>query len=235
MKQQCVMLGTKCAGLIFTLFFVQSVFAQKISNVDFDDVKTKIQDSATTYYYPVLLERFLSFDTSLTALEMQYIYYGNVFQAVYNPYGESKDEKQFNELFDAQKYLEATPFGVSAFKENPVNVRLLYNLMVCHDKTGYVPTAQKYANLYFPLLDVIYASGNGMGLNRAYVVIRVTDEYDIVGDMGLQITEQALVNDVDVLTVNTKLQRAEKGKKKIKKLYFNVRMPLENLRKEFKK
>jgi len=220
--------------VILIILFTQQAFAQKVSNVDFDDIKAKTHDSTSVYYYPFLLKRFQIFDTTLTSIDLNYIYYGNVFDPTYNPYNESKDEEKFKEFVKAKKYVEAIPFGISVFNENPVNMKVLHDLIVCYDKTGNQSIAQKYANRYFSLLDVIYRSGNGMGLNTAYVVIKVPDEYEILGDMGLQITKQTLVQDVDVLTINTKLQTPAKGEKKVKELHFNVRMPLLHLHQQFK-
>jgi len=223
--------------LAVTLFFVlmQSIFAQKVSNIDFTDIKSKTQDSTSIYYYPFLVKRFQVNDTTLSMLDMKYIYYGNVYYASYNPYDGSENEEKFNELYKEKKYSEAVVYGLAAFKENPVNARLLYNMIVCYDKIEDRVTAQKYANRYFALLDAIYASGDGKSLKTAYVVIRVPDEYEILGDKELQITKQALVQDVDVLTINTKLQKPDKGEKKVKELYFNVRMPLLYLHEQFKK
>lgn len=223
------------SSILFLQLTAQNLFAQKVSNVDFNDIKTKSQDNTSVYYYPILLQRFQVFDSTLTQVDINYVYYGNVYYENYNPYDETQDETTFKALYKEKKYEDAIEYGLRVFKYNPVNIRVLYNLIVCYDKIGDQVRAQQYANLYFTLLDVIYASGDGKSLNTAYVVINVKDEYEILGDMELQITKQALVRDVDVLTINTKLQKPDKGENKIKELYFNVRMPLLYLHQQSKK
>jgi len=211
------------------------LFGQTISNIDFDLIKSKTQDSTSTYYYPLLLERFLQFDTTLTDKEFSMIYYGNVFHPKYNPYGSGEHEDKFMEKFNKEKFREAIPLGEKELFDNPVNLKVLYRMLVCYHKLGDKTTAKKYANLYFGLLDEIYKSGNGKSIKTAYVVIKVSDEYVILSDLKLTRKKQRLVGDTDILTIETKGQKPIKGKKKIKELYFNVTKPLDYLQEQFRK
>ncbi|MBL7899139.1 MAG: DUF4919 domain-containing protein, partial [Crocinitomicaceae bacterium] len=99
--------------------------------------------------------------------------------------------------------------------------------------TGDTLMAKIYGKKYFGFLDVIYASGDGKSLETAYVVISVDDEYRIVGDLGLYVKQQVLINDCDLLIFEKKGQRKVR-KKKIKELYFNVQMPLLSFSNSFK-
>ena len=211
----------------------QSLFGQKISNIDFDEIKLAIQDSSSLYFYPSLIERFHWFDATLSSEDYKYIYYGNIYNDNYNPYGESDNEKKFNKIFKEGKYDEAIPYGEEVIKENPVNLEILLKMLLCHHQLGNMETAQNYANVYFPLLSVIYGSGDGKSIETAYVVIKVPDEYVILHDLELTMTTQTLIGSTDKLTINTKEQKQKKGKKKIKSLYFNVSKPFEYLQRLF--
>lgn len=224
--------------LIIVLLIVsitQYIFGQKISNIDFDSIKLTTQDSSSNNYYPLLLNRFQQCDTTLTETEYKFIYYGNIYKESYNPYGTSDNEKKFIELYKQEKFNEAIPYGQEVIIENPVNIKVLYKMLVCHHKLGHKLTAKKYADMYFPLLNVIYSSGDGKSIKTSYVVIKVSDEYEILRDLELTMTRQSLVEDTDVLTIETKGQKHKKGNKKIKSLYFNVSKPLGNLLQQFNK
>jgi hypothetical protein len=213
------------------------LFGQKISNIDFDLIKSQTQDTTSTFYYPVLIQKFLQFDTTLTDKEFCYIYYGNVFTDKYNPYGTGEDEKKFMEFYKQEKFQEAIPFGLNTLIDNPVNLKILYKMLVCYHKLGDKITAKKYANLYFGLLNEIYKSGDGKSIETAFVVIKVNDEYQVLNDLELQSKGQALLSNgpTDRLSIDTKNQKKVKGRKKISELYFNVAKPFEHMSNQFKK
>ena len=214
--------------VILSVALFQSLYGQKISNIDFDEIKLAIQDSSSIYYYPLLIERYQQFDTTFTEREYKYIYYGNIYSDRYNPYGMTGNDNgiKFFDLFKQGKFDEAIPYGQEIINENPVNLRILFRILVCYHNLGDRQSAQKYANMYFPLLDVIYNSGDGKSIKTAFVVVSGHDEYEILNDLELTRTAQALIGQTDVLTINTKGQKTKRGQKKIKELYFDVSKPL---------
>ena len=92
--------------------------------------------------------------------------------------------------------------------------------------------ARKLANLYYNLMDVILSSGDGKSIQTAYVVTRVSDEYEIIAEYKLQVKKQQLIGNTDVMTFDKKAQKNRK--EKIKVLYFNVFFPLNHLSNSFK-
>lgn len=210
-------------------------YGQKISNVNFDFIKTKVTDSTSTLFYPLLVERFINADTTLTEKEYDLIYFGNIYSENYKPYSTSEAEEKFLELYYQEKYADAIPFGEQVLKENPVNLKVSFKMLVCHNVLGDKIKAKHYARRYFPLLGCIYNSGDGKDIQTAFVVLKVADEYEILADLGLNSKGQALVGDTDVLTIDKRKQKVKKGDKKIESLYFNVSKPLDYLQQEFSK
>lgn len=221
--------------LLWSAGITGTISAQKISDIDFDDIKLRTRDSLSEYYYPLLLHRFLQGDSTLTPQEYRYIYYGNVYYDKYNPYGTSENEKKFLELYTQKEYREALKPGLEELNENPVNMTLLYRVMVCYYRLGEKETMNQYVDMYFSLLNTIYYSGDGKSIQTAYVVIKVQDEYEILSDLELERTKQALVGKTDVFTISPKGQKPAKGEKKIRELYFNVSHPLGFLYRQFQK
>tara|TARA_Y100000589_G_scaffold328039_1_gene371221 strand:+ start:43478 stop:44182 length:705 start_codon:yes stop_codon:yes gene_type:complete len=218
--------------ILFYLLSLSFTQAQKISNVDFDLIKREISDSNSIFFYPNLLERFKKFDTTLTFLDYQHIYYGSVFQSNYSPYYNSQTEEKFYELYKKEKFKKAIPSGIKAFEDNPVNMRLIFRLAVANLAEGNKQKARKLANLYYNLMDVILSSGDGKSIQTAYVVTRVSDEYEIIAEYKLQVKKQQLIGNTDVMTFDKKAQKNRK--EKIKVLYFNVFFPLNHLSNSFK-
>jgi len=221
---------TKTLAILLLIFTSSYTFGQKILTIDFDSIKVKITDSASKYYYPLLIDRFVKADTTLTNEEYYCIYYGNVFSENYNPYSTSKNEEKFMELYYKGQYKKAIPFGEKVLKDNPVNLTISFKMLVCYNVLGDTINVRKYAYRHLPLLNVIRNSGDGKSFQTAYVVINVKDEYDLLSKLELSVTRQALADDTDILT--TKKEDEKEGQETID-FYFNVRMPLDYLDKEF--
>ncbi|MBD3638993.1 MAG: DUF4919 domain-containing protein [Crocinitomicaceae bacterium] len=218
-------------GCLFAFF---SGKAQIISGVNFDEIRENISDTSSSYYYPKLRERVLQKDTSLTHQEFYHLYYGTVFQKYYYPYGTSNAKKDFLVAYEKHDYEKALKKGDTALMQNPVDLEILLKMSISCLKLERNEEKRYYGKLYYSLLDVIYYSGDGKYAESAYVVISVDHEYHIAGDLGLRVTNQQLISDCDLLTFSKKDQARIKGRKKIKELYFNVRMPLMSLSNSFK-
>jgi len=65
--------------LIFSCF-VTLIIGQNKLDINFESIKSTIENSDSEYYYPILLKRFNDFDSTLTRQEYALIYYGFSFQ-----------------------------------------------------------------------------------------------------------------------------------------------------------
>lgn len=221
--------------LKFLLFVgvATSAQAQHVARVDFTDIKNRIQDASSQHYYPILAQRFIKQDSTLNFDDYRHLYYGRVFISDYRPYGNSNEKKSFLDLVKAGKYDQAIKQGEKLFYHDPVDLEVLLQMSICFLKTGQKEKKIWFARQYFSFLDVIYASGDGKGIRSAYVVTSVDHEYMILNDLGLNPIKQVLIDDCDLLFFKRRQQVKIKGKKKIKQLYFNVRMPLMTLSKSY--
>jgi hypothetical protein len=128
---------------------------------------------------------------------------------------------------------EAIEAGQHTLLENPVNLPVIRRLLICYHVLEDKATAAQYAQLYFGLLNAIYNSGDGKSVKTAFVVITVSNEYEVLCDLELSRESQALMGTTDVLYLDMEEQKKAKLKPKIKALYFNVEKPLTYLRKSF--
>ncbi|MFN3530144.1 MAG: DUF4919 domain-containing protein [Bacteroidia bacterium] len=217
----------KLISLLLAMQLAAPLLAQQISRISFDSVFSRTSNPELSSYYPKLLERFFA-DDSLHASEYALLYYGATNQSFYTPYGSSANERLFNEHYRDANFALAIPFGDSALHDNPINLRMLFRMLVAHHEMGNQLMAHRFAKRYFGLLQSIYDSGDGKSIETAWVVIAVSDEYMVLHDLELQSVKQSLIRETDVLQLDTRNQPAEE---KIEALYFNVSMPLRQLSK----
>ena len=209
-------------------------YGQKISKVDFDEVKKKVEDPQSAWYYPALLKRYQNFDSTLRKADYHCLYYGHVFQKDYSPYGNDDNEAKCVEQFRTAKYEQVIKFGEKALAQNPVNLKVLYRVIVSYDRLNNRYMANRYARFYFPMIDCIMASGDGKSKKTAYVVTDASDEYEVLNHLDLRSFRQQLDGDTDILTIDTTDQRPMIGKEPIREMYFNVSKPMQQLSQSMK-
>lgn len=207
-----------------------SLSAQTVSNVNFDEIKVSVSDSASMYYYPNLESRLRLLDTTLSIQEFRYLYYGNVFQEYYHPYGSTEAKRLFLENYSRKSFEEVEELGLKVLEENPVDLEVILKMLFLYAQHENIEKATVFSKIYVSFLEVIYGSGDGMACETAFVVISVDDEYRIAGDLGLNPIKQELIGSCDFLQFSKK---GQKRKNRIKALFFNVRMPLTYLSKSF--
>ena len=215
----------KIPALLSLLFFVSTLFAQKISDVDFDSIKKKIDTEPALYKN--LMKRFLESDTSLTKTEVDILYYGQCFQPDYSPYGSDPNAKIFQDHYRKEEFKEALVPALAIIEKNPMDLQMTFKVLVCyhylHDEVNKLKIATRYNYLLLP----IFESGDGRTANTAFVVMRISDEYEMMAHLRVENTLQSLSGDCDVMT----LKPNELG---LEKLYFNVSKLLETFSKRLK-
>jgi len=155
-------------------------------------------DENSQYYYPKLLKAFMENDTTMTATEFQYFYYGTMFQEDYDPYRESPNPALLNELMpiyakekrsrsDRGKMLD---YALQVLDDNPVDLRQLTNRIYVYEQNGKYDLAKIWQYKLNHLLLVIAASGTGAEPSSAYIVVYPQHEYDFLNLSGLIASSQ---------------------------------------------
>ncbi len=209
--------------VLFISISFSGLWAQKISNVDFDEIKGKTTDSLSEFYYPKLLQLFEKGATFLSKAKLKALYYGYVFTKDYSPYGpEKEDEDEMLKSYKKGDFKNAILAGKRILEKDPTD--LIYNkrIALCYFGIKDTVNAEKYVYRYVYLENIIYESGDGKSIETAYVVTKVSDEYHIMGRKKLDmVSQELLVGDFDL--IKFKIPNEEN----IKELYFNVKFPLE--------
>jgi hypothetical protein len=181
-----------------------------------------ISSKNSQFYYPELMKRFLSSDTSLTLKEKSLLYYGFVFQ------DEFKNDR--NRLYrdslriffavdsltnmDAEKIIQ---FSDSILAVNPFNLRALNYRAYAFD---YQKKSERTKGVIFRMnvvLEAILNSGYGLSPDSPFYVIRESDEYAVINAMGFLFAgkHEKIDGKYDYLTISG----SDKG---VEGLYFLV-------------
>jgi hypothetical protein len=202
------------------------ISAQKISNVDFDSVSTALD--AKQDLYKELIIRYKKADTTLTPGEFKVLYYGQCLQKDYNPYGGSgKNFDKFKEYYDKEDYKKALPFALKILDEDPMDLQMTFKTLVCYHYLNDMENKTTMQMRYENMLYVLFTSGDGKTNETAFVVMRISDEYEAMRNMEVENTMQSLSGDCDIMT----LMENNYG---LEKLYFNISKPFGSLKKLFK-
>lgn len=169
----------------FCLAGVLSSQESDFSPVKYKKLKKEIKKKRSPYYYPALYQRYMELDTSLSALEFRYLYYGYTFQSDYSPYGTpALQDSLVNyltrpELMRAE-YEVAARIGGELLQANPFRLRETFITAVAYEMAGNLRMSGLYFDLYKKQVDAMMATGDGLSTQTAFSVIYVQDEYELL-------------------------------------------------------
>jgi tetratricopeptide (TPR) repeat protein len=209
--------------IIIVLIAAACLQAQIISNIDFGRIRAANTDSTSLYYYKLLLNRFEQFDTLFTDDELQHLYYGTVFDASYDPMQTDwlKKSDEYEALISKGKYKQALKIVLPFVANDPTNIKYNSFAFKCYYKCGDNSLAKKYLTRAIQLVLTIRRSGNGSAPGTAFVVTRVSDEYQVLSSMGLTVLEHSSLVDTPSVGLHTDLFVLNPNDRKIDTLYYN--------------
>ena len=222
--------------LLLGITLSQFVFAQqpKIEKPDYTSIESTIKVKDSKMYYPVLLDRYIKLDTTLTREELKLLYYGFLFQDSYSVYGHSDYSDTLTKILEKESlsmpdYDRIIKYEKLVLKDYPFRLRDLNILSYAYEKKGMSDSSKIIDNKLTHLVGAILSTGNGEEEKNAWHVISVEDEYDIISLLGYKFGEnQSLTGKgCDYMTL-------EANSDGIKGLYFDVNKILEAEEKLFK-
>jgi hypothetical protein len=174
--------------LFFSIGF--SMFAQdEFKAIDYKAIEKNIKDPSSPYYYPQLMERYNRGDSTLTTEEMRHLYFGYVFQPVYNPtdtsvYNNSLMEILSKTSFSESDYREILKNADALLAEDPFNIRAINAKLLVYAQKNDVEQYKKLIAQRKIIMDAVLSSGDGLTKKTAFYVIKVPHEYDLLSMFG---------------------------------------------------
>ncbi len=197
-----------------------------IKKVDFNHVKEVIENPNSIYYYPKLMQSFLSNDTTLTLEGYRNLYYGYTFQEDYNPFRESVYANVVEQLYYKQPHSRAECDSIEKYaglslRDNIFDLnQMQFFIVSLKEKKKYARAAIRQFRLD-RLIATIMSSGKGTK-EEPWVVIAPEHEYNIVNFLGYVATDHQVLDDgLEYITVEQKVGKQTQG------FYFDVRRMME--------
>jgi hypothetical protein len=144
-------------------------------------------------------------------------------------YKKAKDtsdaEKAMVEALNAKDYTKALKEAETVLESEYVNIDAHFVAYVANRELGASDKAEFHRAVFRGLIDSIRNSGDGLSMEKAWVVISVHEEYVLLRALDFQPSEQSLLHkdghSYDVLKV-----KSEDGKEQT--FYFNVDIPFKH-------
>ncbi|MFN8342988.1 MAG: DUF4919 domain-containing protein [Cyclobacteriaceae bacterium] len=200
---------------------------------DYDHIRTSISDVSSPYYYPTLMAKMESWDTTLTFVDYRFLYYGQLYLPTYSPYGSPKAEEKLAKYYraaslEAKDYDNVIELELKALKEFPFYLRGLNFLAYIYHLKGDEAMSAKVARRFRGVVKALLSTGDGKTCESGIHVLSINHEYVLLNLFGFRSKSQALTGDCDYLAL-------DKNEDEVEGLYFNVRALMDRNRELFKK
>lgn len=199
---------------------------------DMEKIESAVRDSRSPYYYPDLMKKYLSNDTTLTLQEFRHLYLGYASQEDYNPYRTVEIPKHIEELYQKTIHTESEcdsliKYARIALEDIPFDLRQINFLVYGLRQKGQTQEADLWEYRLKGIIQAILSTGNGKAPETAWYVIYPADEYNIVNRQGFTATEFIFVEPYfDYIAI-------ENNPLKIEGFYFNVKKLLKEYNRKF--
>ena len=217
---------TIIAALIFVIAVPGVAQKYEVKPVDFNEIKEATQDTKSKFFFPRLMKEFESNDTSMTAEEYRYLYYGYVFQEDYNPFRESRYSDMIESLYYNKEFTRSECDTIEKYAELSLDDNIFdlqqmeFFIFALKEKKKYARAAIRQFRLN-QIIATILSSGKGTA-ESPWVVTSVSHEYYILNKLGYVATEhQTLPGCIDFIAVKPKNDKSPEG------FYFDASKLLE--------
>ena len=171
--------------LIFLLF--SASFSAQKNNINFGEIKTKVKDSSSKYFYERLVYRFRYNPSMLDSLEMKHLYYGK-FNSQYKSNPFNFEKVNFIKNFKTADAAANLIIGNGLLYKDPTDLEVLAIMLQIYskgkdDNEDFGLRAMQLRRL----LETILKSGSLAEKNLAFTVMSVPDEYVLAGFLKINL------------------------------------------------
>lgn len=167
---------------------------------DYARIAETVKDVASPYYYPRLFDRYQRGDTTLTAEDFRYLYYGYPNQPGYKPLLASPYADSLATAFGkktsptANDYLRVVGFARNILKEAPFSLRDLNVLAFAYNMLDEPEKARIEMFKVRGIYDAIRATGTGLTEKTPWYVTYMEDAEDVLNLLGARYTKLIIVS-----------------------------------------
>ncbi len=210
------------AVLVLGAAGVQAQGKKGFEKPDYQQIERVTKDKGAATYYPKLLKRYQSNDTTLGLEDFRLLYYGFFFQDGFKSTGVTSAVNDSLKAIFKKKDItnadrkNAIKYTLEDMKAAPFSLRDIYRLYNLYQVLGDVKNTRKYEYKLEMISGVISGTGDGQSDSSGLHVLSVEDEYTIVSLLGYDFGgTQEMRGQCHYLTL-------AKNNDKIEGLYFDV-------------
>ena len=203
------------------------------SKPDLEKIKRDINDRSSKYYYPRLMEEYLSNDTTMKLDKFRNLYLGYMFQEDYEPYRPSTAPEMNTPLYHSTNPTSAQCEEIianakKALASNPFDLRQMSAMAMAYKLLGHTNLAKIWQYKINNILYTIVSTGTGEDDAHAWYVIEPQHEYVLLNYMGFQVTNHLFYDPYyEYLTVIDFKENKKGG------FYFNLQPLLQEYYRKF--
>ena len=184
---------------LYTIAVLSAIFPTAVvAQIDYDmelpdfvRIEKEVNNPDSPYYYPTLVQKYNSSDTTMTHEEFRYFYLGYSFQEDYNPYRRSEFSHQLDRLYKETKHSvgeceNIVKFALKSLADDPFDLRQMNILIYALKEQDKYKEAAVWQFRLNHIVQAILSTGNGEAPETAWHVISPSHEYNILNRLGLQ-------------------------------------------------
>lgn len=205
-----------------------------VEKPNLEEIRKATLNPLSPYFFPKLMKKYESNDTTMTNDEYRHFYLGYMFQEDYDPYRVSDyasktDHLRAKATHTKEEIDTIRKYAQLALADNPFDLRQMSFLVHVLREKRKDMSAKIWEYRLEHLLGAIKSTGTGEDQENAWYVIYPVHEYDMVQLLGYQATDaQYIEPGYDYLTVvpdeNNKTAKLRRDKI-ADGFYFNIVVP----------
>ena len=177
-------------------------------------------------YYPLLDSVKNGLSNDFFTLRMAYTK-----TEIYDPYDVEFDDlrKKIKSNIEEKNFGKALEFANKILERRYIDIKTHLYCSYIYEQQGDSAESKYHYDIYNGLMNSIYFSGDGVVPQTAFIVMEVSEEYDLLNWLKLKLREQSLIvrdgYSFDIMKVFNENRETE--------LFFNIDLALKHLSEEF--
>lgn len=184
--------------IIILLVAPSGAFGQDFRVVNWDHIDFEVNSPTSKYYYAPLFDRYSKNDTTLTADDYFYLYYGYTTRDNYMPLLDDPNSDSLQMVFGNKKniidYNKIIYFAEKITSITPFSLRDLNVLAFAFDQVGRKEEAKVTIGKVNMLAQTIESTGNGLTAKTPWYVIYNNNCEDLLGYLGYNVSRKMIVS-----------------------------------------
>ena len=224
------------AALMISFSISSTAIAQNkrkitVEKPDLEEIRISTLTPSSPYYFPKLMKKYESNDTTMTNDEYRHFYLGYMFQEDFDPYRVSPyanvtDDLRMKSSHTKEEIDTIRKYAQLALADNPFDLRQMSFLVHVLKEKRKDMSAKIWEYRLEHLLGAIKSTGTGESMDKAWYVIYPMHEYDMVQLLGYEATDAKFIEPgYDYLSVRPDETNKTKRDKSAEGFYFNIIVP----------